>query len=235
MSKKTIFTLNVNDYAKKITDLTYPFIKKYAYKIGADFHIINERKFPDFPVVYEKLQIYELAQEMKNDWNIYVDSDALIHPDTFDITELLPKDTVLTCGVDFAPVRWRYDRFFQRDGRNIGAGNWFTIASDLCIDLWKPLDDLKLDEAVENIFPTLVERNFVGEKSHFIDDYVVSRNIAKYGLKFTTFKELLKKYNNPGEFLFHEYCYTIPEKVANINKTLNFWRSGKQTMEGGEE
>jgi len=234
MPKKTIYTLNINDYSKEITDLTYPFIKKYAHKIGADFHIITERKFPDYPIVYEKLQIYDLGYD--NDWSIYIDSDALIHPDTFDITELLPRDTVLTCNSDFAPIRWKYDKYFRRDGRNIGAGNWFTVASDLCIDLFKPLDDITLEQAVENIFPTLIERNFVGDRSHFIDDYVVSRNIAKYGLKFTTFKDMLKKYGGPGEFLFHEYCYTTEEKVENINKVLQFWRTGdKSIWEGGEK
>jgi len=221
--KKTVFTLNINDYSKEITSKTYPFIEGYAKKIGADFHIITERKFPDFPIVYEKLQIYELAKD--NDWSILIDSDALIHPDTFDITEILPRDTVLTCGVDFAPVRWRYDKYFRRDGRNIGAGNWFTVASNLCLDLWKPLDDLTLDEALANIFPTIAERNIQPDKKHFIDDYVVSRNIAKYGLKFTTFKEMLTKCGNPGEFLFHEYLFTTEEKIANIEKVLAFWRN----------
>ncbi len=221
--KKTLFTLNINDYSKEITNITYPFLEGYAKKIDAKFQIINTRKFPNFPVVYEKLQIYELGKD--NDWNIYIDSDAMIHPDTFDITELISKDTVLTAGVDFAPIRWKYDEYFRRDGRNIGAGNWFTVVSNWCIDLWKPLDDLTLNEAIDNIYPTIKERNFVGDKTHFIDDYVVSRNIAKYGLKFTTFRDLLEKYNNPGEFLFHEYLYTTEEKIANLNKILELWRS----------
>lgn len=220
--RKTIFTLNIDNYSPEITARTYPFIEGYARKIGANFHIISKREFPTFPIVYEKLQIYELGRE--NDWSIYIDSDALVHPDTFDITELLPRDTVMTCNVDFAPIRWRYDNYFKRDGRNIGAGNWFTIASNLCIDLWKPLDDLTLTEATDNIFPTIAERNAVADKAHFIDDYVVSRNIAKYGLKFKTFKKLLEEQGNPGEFLFHEYLYTQEEKIANLNKVLALWR-----------
>lgn len=94
--KKTIYTLNVNDYSREVTNITYPFIAGYAKKIGADFQIISTRKFPDFPVVYEKFQMYELGKD--NGWNIYVDSDALVHPDTFDVTELLPEASVLTCG-----------------------------------------------------------------------------------------------------------------------------------------
>ncbi len=189
--KKTIFTLNVDGYSPEITELTYPLMKRYADKIGADFYTIKERKFPGFPSVYEKLQIYELAQKMENDWNIYIDSDALVHPDMMDVTNHLPKDTVLHNGVDLASNRWKYDRYFMRDGRNIGSCNWFTIASDWCVELWKPLDDLTFEEAIANISPIVNELNTVITAEHLIDDYALSRNIAKYGLKFNTFTNLL--------------------------------------------
>ena len=185
--KKTVYVLNVDDYAPEITEVTYPLIKHYAEKIGAEFYEIRERKFPGWPPVYEKMQIYQLAQEMGNDWNIYIDSDALVHPDCMDITNHLSKDTVAHNGRDPADHRWRYDRFFLRDGRHIGSCNWFTAASDWCIDLWKPLDDLTKEEAVANIYPVVNELNTVIIPEHLIDDYVLSRNIAKYSLKFTTF------------------------------------------------
>jgi hypothetical protein len=222
--KKTIFVLNVDNYAPEITELTYPLIKKYADKIGADFYEIKERKFPGFPPVYEKLQIYELAQKMGNDWNIYVDSDALIHPDTMDITNHLPKDTVMHNGVDLASNRWRYDRYFMRDGRNIGSCNWFTIASDWCIELWKPLDDLTKEEAVANINPIVNELKTVITADHLIDDYVLSRNIAKYGLKFTTFIELLKSLGQPeSNYLWHQYTMPTEEKVIHMKEVLKNW------------
>ena len=47
-------------------------IRAYADKIGADIHIIKERKFdPSYPPVYEKLQIFKLAKEIGADWNSY--------------------------------------------------------------------------------------------------------------------------------------------------------------------
>lgn len=222
--KKTVFTLNVDNYAPQITALTYPLMKAYADKIGADFFIIKDRKYPGWPPVYEKFQIYDLAQEMQNDWNIYVDSDALIHPDFLDITNHLPKNTVAHNGVDPAGHRWRYDRFFQRDGRHIGSCNWFTVGSDWCIELWKPLDDMTFEEAQKNIYPTVNELNTVIEPGHLIDDYVVSRNIAKYGFKFTTFKDILcgLGYQNPG-FLWHLYTITIDQKVIEMEKILKLW------------
>jgi hypothetical protein len=223
--KKTIFTLNVNGYAPEITELTYPLIKHYAAKVGADFHVIKERKWPQAAPVYEKLQIYELAQEMGNDWNIFIDSDTLIHPDFPDMTNHLHKDTVAHNGRDLADIRWRYDRYFYRDGRNIGSCNWFAVASDWCIDLWHPLDDLTLEEAYANIFTTVQETNTVITPDHLIDDYTLSRNIAKYGLKFTTFKEILKGLAIDQNFwLWHQYTMPIEQKVVEMKKVLKQWQ-----------
>lgn len=223
--KKTIFTLNVENYSPEITSLTYPLIRRYADKIGADFHIIKERKFPGFPPVYEKLQIYELSQKMENDWNIYIDSDALVHPDLMDVTNHIRKDTILHNGVDLASNRWKYDGYFMRDGRNIGSCNWFTIASDWCIDLWKPLDDMTFKEAVSNINPIVSELNSVVTADHLIDDYVLSRNIAKYGLKFNTLINLLGSLGQSGaDYLWHQYTITSEEKVVRMKETLKRWQ-----------
>ena len=236
--KKTIFTLNVDGYAPEITALTYPLIEAYAEKIGADFHIIKERKFPEWPVTYEKLQIYQLAQEMENDWNIYIDSDALVHPDTQDLTLLIPRDTVAHFGKDHAPTRWRSDRFFQRDGRNFGTGNWLTVASDLCIDIWRPLDDLTPEQAIDNIFPTVFEkRSGIITRDHLIDDYTLSRNIAKFGIKATTFKEIFIEMGHVevkddqgkvtkvagGGFFYHHYLYPTAQKVVAMRNVIRHW------------
>lgn len=223
--KKTIYTLNVNNYSENITSITYPFIEDYAEKIGADFVVIKGRKFPDWPVVYEKLQIYELGRE--NDWSIYVDSDAIIHPDMIDLTVHLDKDTVLHYGNDLAGNRWKYDKYFLRDGRNISSCNWFTIASDWCLDLWRPLDDLTLAQALVNISPVVAEKLQKIDKQHLIDDYVLSRNIAKYGLKFTTCKDLLAKLDpkNSGNdnYFFHEYLLSEDEKISYMKDRLKKW------------
>ena len=220
--QKTIWTLNVDNYAPEITALTYPLIQHYAHKIGADFRTITERKFPDWPVVYEKLQIHELGKD--NDWNIYIDSDAVVHPDMFDPTDHMDKDTIAHNGNDMAGNRWRYDRFFRRDGRHFGSCNWFTVGSDWCIDLWKPLDDLTHEEAVANIFPAVSEVNSGCITSeHLIDDYTLSRNIAKYGLKFTTVSDIQKKLNDRGNYLWHIYTNVVPEKVRQMKEVMRAW------------
>lgn len=220
--KKTIFTLNVDGYAPEITELTYPLIKHYAEKIGADFHTITERKFPNMPPVYEKMQIYELGRRMQNDWNIYIDSDTLVHPDFFDVTNFIKKDTVVHNGSDMANNRWRYDKYFIRDGRNIGSCNWFAIGSDWCLDLWHPLD-IPYDEAVNNIFPIQRELNTVITREHLIDDYALSRNIAKYGLKFKTMAQISQEIGDAGNYLWHSYLIPVESKVKEMRKTLASW------------
>jgi hypothetical protein len=221
--KKTIYLLDINDYAPEIKKLTFPYIKRYAEKIGAEIYIIKERKFPNFPITYEKLQIYELAKKHKNDWNIYIDFDTLIHPETIDFTNYISKDTVLHNGADFANVRWRYDEYFLRDGRNIGSCNWMTIASDWCVDLWAPLN-IPLKEALNNIEPTQIENKTVIIKEHLIDDYVLSRNIAKFGLKFKKITDLKKDIGlENANFFFHIYLTNPKEKLKEMKKIIDLW------------
>jgi hypothetical protein len=217
--RKTLWTLNVGNYAPELCELTYPLLLGYARKIGADFQIINERRFPEMPVVYEKLQIFYLGRG--NDWNIYVDSDALVFPDMFDVTERIPKDTVAHYGRDHAGNRFRADAYFRRDGRDIGSCNWFTVASDWCIDLWHPLEDMytnmiALPMALAAIHPIVSERQAGIDKEHLIDDYVLSRNIARYGLKFKTVYDLMKESDDKGVYFWHTHRKTLSEKVSEI-------------------
>lgn len=204
--KKCLYTLNIGNYLPEISAITLPLMERYAKKIGASFHIIMDRKFPKYPIVYEKFQIFELAQKQENDWNIFFDLDSLLHPDFWDLTVALSKDT--TCSgytSDFTPQRFKPDKYFLRDGRFIGKGNWFGIASNWCLDYWHPLEDLTLDEAVKNITPTQDEVNNGIERAHLIDDYTVSRNIAKYGLKHTLLSEIEKSRGIGSGYVWHTY------------------------------
>ena len=221
--KKTIYLLNIGQYAPELTALTYPHIGYYANKIGAETYVIDTRKFPEWDVSYEKLQIYELAQQRGDEWAIYIDSDALVHPELPDVTELLPMDTVAHNGADFAPIRWKYDKYFRRDGRNIGSCNWFTVASFWCFDLWKPLD-IGPEEAVSNINLTVPERSFM-KPSHLVDDYALSRNIARYGLKFKTLQQLWQEGNIlNADFFFHQYTIELEEKISRVRATIERWK-----------
>lgn len=232
---KTIFLLNVtpdnkpDGFQPRVRTLTYPLIQNYARKIGAQVVEIVNRKFPDFPITYEKLQIHEIAKQIGSDWNIYLDLDALVSPEFFDPTVMLSKDTVAHNGRDMANMRWYYDKYFLRDGRHWGSCNWFTIASDWCLDVWRPLDDITLEQALSQINITTQEHNSGNCKTeHLIDDYTLSRNIARFGLKATTMVEVcaglgFKDPNGNGynPFLWHIYTHTEEEKLSRMLGVLS--------------
>jgi hypothetical protein len=219
---KTLFTLCVDDYEPDITALTFPLLRQYADKIDAKFHVISERKFPDYPPVYEKFQIYSLAN---SDWNIYFDADTLIHPDFFDVTAVLAKDTTCSYGSDFTPHRFKPDMYFSRDARWIGKGNWCMIASDWCVDVWRPLTDLTMDEAVGRIYPTRDELAAGVDAAHLIDDFLVSRNISMFGLKHVLIPDIIAHYQAEASIplLWHQYLMPPEQKVVMMRKALAGW------------
>jgi len=189
--KKTIFILNIDNYEPEITKLTYPLIEHYAKKIQSEVVYITERKFINYPVVFEKFQIYELSKVYPSDWYIYIDSDVLIHPEFFDLTDYISKNEVLIDWNNVSSMRFRTDKYFLRDGRNIAVPNWFNIVSDWCLDFWNPFVDISLDEIYDNIFPLIREDHY--DPKHRIDDYLVSRNVSKYGLKISTLHDVYRK------------------------------------------
>lgn len=238
--RKIIYLLNVTPddkpegYQPRVRQLTFPLIQRYARKIGAEVVEIGKRAFHEWPITYEKLQIHQIAKETAADWNIYIDVDALVSPEFFDITVMLPKDVVAHNGRDMANMRWRYDQYFKRDGRHFGSCNWFTVASDWCLDLWHPIDDMTPQEALQNINITIQEHNSGNCKTeHLIDDYTLSRNIARYGLKTTTVIEVCKTLGFTGPngagynpFLWHIYTHTEEEKLSRMLNVLSYPNRG---------
>jgi len=221
--RKQIVTLAVNDYAPEITALTFPLMRTYAAKIGAEFHVIRERKFPGWPAAMEKFQCYELALKQGEGWTIFLDADALVHPDCFDFTDHVPKDTIVHHGVDRSTIRFAADRFFRRDGRFIAPGNWFTAASDWCIEAWDMPTDLTLIDVVGRITPTVGEIKNGVDREHLVDDYIVARNTAKYGLKATTFIDLCGRLGLQATYFWHQYRMPNRAKVEAMRNVLSGW------------
>lgn len=255
---KRIYLLNValdgnpTGYQPRISHLTFPLIANYARKIRASIVTINTRKFPQFPITYEKLQIHELAKREvvaqiahageapfgfhletvtvpPAEWNFYLDLDALVSPEFFDVTEMVPRDHICHNGRDMANMRWRYDQYFKRHGGHWGSCNWCTIGSDWMLDVWRPLEDLTPEQALANINITIQEHNSGECKTeHLIDDYTLSRNIARFGLKGTTLIEICGNLGFKGPdgrghnpFLWHIYTEPEHEKLRRMLNVLS--------------
>jgi len=220
--KKTIFTLNIDGYASDITKLTYPYMKMYAEKIGADFVEINKRKFPEYPVIYEKFQIYELSKDI--DWGLFLDCDVLINPKLFDITEVIPNDTVSTWGINPLEGHYELDNYFLRDGRRMSTGSCMMFASNLCREMWEPITDLNRKEILSRFHPWHNEELINYTPEYLIDDYLISRNIAKYGLKYKALRDVfVEKGLRDYELIYHQFGLTKEKKIKDIKERISSW------------
>lgn len=214
--KKLLITLDIN-YSKEITNITHPYMKSYANKIGADFKIITERNFPDQSVNMEKFQLYNLSKNY--DWTIFIDSDAIIHPNCIDVTEIYEKDVAIFNAYDLYPIRFKPNNYSRRDKRNIGATTWFTAFSDWTRHIWKPYSNPK--DYVSEINLTNKEKNFGYTSEHILDDYLVSRNIAKYGIKIKTIVfDFISQYpyKMTPLFLIHVYSVSLDKKISFLKE-----------------
>ena len=139
MDKKIILTLNINNYAPEITDVTYPTILAYADKIGADFQVIDQERY-DYSVTANKFQVPRYGKGY--DWIIYLDSDTVVNPNAPDWTAFLDKQDVLFNALDPSPIRFRASPYQKRSRSFRGACTWCVWASDWTMDdLWKPYQD----------------------------------------------------------------------------------------------
>ncbi|MEN6537921.1 MAG: hypothetical protein ABFD60_07825 [Bryobacteraceae bacterium] len=220
--KKTLYTLSVDNFAPEVTEITFPLMAQWAKKHRYEFKVITERVWPQYPPVYEKFQIYDLARKHDDEYSYFLDADAMVHPDMFDPWEHVPKDHVFHNGSDMANLRWTYCRLFRRDGRNIAGGNWCTGGSEWTREIWEPSlgKDITLEEAVANIHPIVSELRTVITPHHLIDDYLTSRNIAKYGLKFMSLMDVCKRLSVPCYF-WHQYTVSPEKKVAWMKGMLS--------------
>ncbi len=172
--RKCVHVLATPGYAPEMCSVTIPAIERFAKRIGADFNLITERKFPSFPVNYERLQVYELGRDY--DWNLNIDADMVIGESLADPTTRVPPHRVgilmrfwLESFIDISG-----NRYFQRDQRHIGIVDAFIVTSRLTHDLWEPLEgDF---ESYKHLFRDGITRR--------ISEYCLSQNFAKYGLNF---------------------------------------------------
>lgn len=187
MEKRIIHVLLINNYLPELSNLTIPTIERYAEKICAKVNLITNRKYPDWPLLYEKIQIYE--DGIDADWNILLDADILVHPETPD--PFTPNEhffihpTFVAAKDSYNADRQLYmDDYFFRDGRNIGISTCAVASSRLCHDLWTPLE-IPLDEAEKRVY----------KNRAILDEYCVSRNLARFGLKLYPILDPNKDYN----------------------------------------
>ncbi len=196
--RKLIHVVNINNFFPELFALTSPTIRAYAERYGYMINIISERKFPDYPLHYEKLQVFEDGKNA--DVNILCDADMLLHPHLPDMVNHLRRDAVAFNDNYHISKKFKVDKipYFMRDGRDVGIATGFVVTSDWTHDLWEPIPltaqqiaDLAIKDATEG-----VDDPHARGWGHYADEFALSFNMAKYGLKYTgvTWEEWMRPY-----------------------------------------
>lgn len=85
-----VLTISIGEYYNKISEMTLPFLKGYADKIGADFLLINEFNEKYITQKWNKFYISELLNEYKR--IIYFDIDIIIRKDCPNLFDIVPEN-----------------------------------------------------------------------------------------------------------------------------------------------
>jgi len=170
--KACIHTLVIGDYQPEMCKLTLPNLKAYADKIGADFNIISTRKFPEFPINFERFQVWEDGRDYM--YNLCIDSDYVIHPDTPNCVEYFDKRCVGSLWSIDLRYYFKWNDYFERDGRSRGMADGLVMSTWLTHELWTP-PDKSFEELKGNCLHD--ERQ--------VSEFVLSLNMARFGLKYS--------------------------------------------------
>ena len=223
--KKLLVTLNIGDYDREITNITFPYMKEYAKNIGADFHVITERKFPDFPLMLEEFQMYEFSNSY--DWIIFLDGDCLINPNGKDLTKLVDDDVVLIAKHN-SPVH----HFFPNDiegkyNLQYYAPFFFLVFHKNSRDCVKPYanpydyyNHINLNSSHPEMISYMKIRNHLTEKEikdTLIDEFLLTLNLHKYNIKTASIQEDFQHL----KIIEHD-SIARDEKIINLNKAVEY-------------
>jgi hypothetical protein len=172
--KTCVHFVNIPDHPSQYTAVTFPLVHAYAKRIGATFNIISQRKFPNFPVEYEAMQIHEAGAFY--DWNMHIAAGMVLGEWLQDPSLYMSDDCVATNMVFGADQAFRTEGniYFERNERYVGIAEGFVLSHANTHDVWEPLPGGNFDSYVGLIRDGRRER---------ITSYALSLNMAKYGLK----------------------------------------------------
>ena len=195
--KKLLVTLNINDYDKEITELTFPYMREYAKNIDADFRIITERKFPNIPLRLEFFQLYEFSETY--DWIIFLDADCLINPKAVDLTTLVDEDRVLIDKYSSPTHHFHSKNIESKYDLNYYAPFFFLVFHKNSKDCVKPYQNpydyyeyINLNSTHPEMVTYMKIRTHLSEeeiKDTLIDEFLLTLNLHKNNIKTASRQE----------------------------------------------
>lgn len=171
--KTAVWVVAVNNYMPELCAITFPNLKAFASRIGADFNVIEERKFNSFPPTYEKLQVYELGKTYE--WNILIDADMIVHPDLPDPRVRTGKNALgIYYGFDariaFNRITLSMQEYARKYGIYRGIVTNFIVSHAFVHEVWKPLG------------VTFDDCDGWCCRNHILDEYTISQNVSTMGI-----------------------------------------------------
>jgi hypothetical protein len=195
--KKLLVTLNIGDYDRDITSLTFPHMQEYAKNIGADFHIITERKFPEVPLRLEFFQLYDFCTIY--DWIIFLDADCLINPKAVDLTTLVKEDRVIIAKYNPPTHHFHPENIEGQYNFKYYAPFFFLVFhrnSRNCVKPYKnPFDyyeHINLNSTHPEMKTYMKIRTHLTEKEikdTLIDEFLLTLNLHRYNIKTASLVE----------------------------------------------
>ena len=210
--KKIIHILNIDNFFPELFELCFPTVERYAKKHGYDINVITERKFPEWHINYEKMQVWEDGKDA--DVNVLMDADVLVHPMMKDFAFIVPPTLIGFNDNYFMRTKFRvknsnHELAFLRDQRNIGVASNLVVAHKATHCVFEPLD-ITPEEG----------REMCLVREGDIDEYTISYNMAKYGLKYCgiTWEDWMRN------FLVHTGTGDKEIAVRIAKSTLEKWK-----------
>ena len=206
--KKILHLVNIGDFFPELFSLSFPTVQAYAERCGYEINLIIERKFPEFHINYEKMQVWEDGKDA--DINLLVDADVLIHPQFPDVKDIVPPHHIAFNDNYNASSKFNLNDYFLRDGRDVGIASNFVVSYRSTHDLWRPLE-ITPDEG----------RRITFVREGDIDEYCISQNMSKYGLRYTgiTWEPWQR------EFLIHTGTGDKPLALRMAHEALDKWKN----------
>jgi lipopolysaccharide biosynthesis glycosyltransferase len=171
--KLAIVSMAVGDFYNKVAELTFPTLRKYAERIGADFIELQPndvyKKFPH----YLK---YELGTVLDNyDRICYIDADIVVSPIAPNIFEKVPEDKMgLFEEGKYENRLAALQNYFTEKGLNAVATQYFNTGVIVASKEHK-----RVFEAPEVSEVSLFEQTYLNYRILMLDNYINKEQILK--------------------------------------------------------
>lgn len=87
--KYAVISITIGEKYQKMSEITHPYIKKYADKIGADFIVIDKQKVSKTTPHWEKFQLLDYLNDY--DRILFLDTDVIVKKNCPNLFDLVPE------------------------------------------------------------------------------------------------------------------------------------------------